>query len=69
MECVYENRKGLTYTDLVEFLKYLNRSYVKLENFNPEDFVKEVNKEKIVFRINKEEYKNFIELLKERHLI
>jgi hypothetical protein len=67
----FENCKGLTYTDLVEFLKFLNRKDVKIENFNPQKLIKEVSKDKIIFteKIYEEPYRKFIDLLEERNMI
>jgi hypothetical protein len=68
---IFPNRKSLTKTDLIEFLKYLNRKYVKIKNFEPEKLIEHIDENEIEFesKFFEEPYKQFIKLLEDRKMI
>ena len=66
---VFENVKSLKWIELVEFLKYLNKRFLKIKEFNPKEFVQSIDKNKVIFRIKNEKEKEFLKLLKERYMI
>jgi hypothetical protein len=65
------NLKRLCISDVIEFLKYLNRRETKIENFDPRKLVVRVEPEIIEFSDEalKEPFSKLIDALIERDLI